>query len=167
MLHLQWEPIPGTTPALQARMERILAEWQFTPYGSGQSLKGVAADCIGFGCGALDELDGRRRTVGAELPPDASLHDRKKSMKAVAKLRRLFHPAFRVRGRKVQPFDLLVAGPAFGGPGHLMLVGPRRNTLWHCSGGCGTDRAGWALERGYETLFAVYRLADREHWLEG
>ncbi len=66
----------------------------------------------------------------------------------------------------LQPGDLLVVGTNNGGPGHLMIVGVRKNTIWHAGGrGARFDQTGWALGDGFERLFAVYRLEDRERWM--
>jgi hypothetical protein len=158
VLDLVWTPTPG---ADYGRMRSILAGWEGTSYGSGQRLKGVAADCIGFACGALDELDGRARAGYGLLPPDSALHNRQGCFKAVAALRRRYMPCSRLRTKQAEPFDFVVVGPSGGGPGHLALVGPQKNTLWHCAQGSGVRRAGWSLGPGYEQLFAVYRLEDR------
>jgi len=147
------------------QMEEILERWNGTPYGSGQRLCGVAADCIGFGTGAIDDIDGRPRAQDPSIPPDTALHDPKRSAAAVLALVRAYEPAVQVTNSKLQPFDLIVVGPNEGGPGHAMLVGPQRNTLWHCTKGVGVHKAGWCLGDGYNRLFAAYRMGDRERWL--
>ena len=156
---LPWGPLSLDDKAwIQFKMERIFKGWVGTPYGSGQRCRGVAADCIGFGFSALDELDGRPRAQNGTLPPDAALHDRRGASRAVAALRRLYAPVERLRLSgatgtcHLEPGDILVVGAAQGGPAHLMLVGPRPNTIWHCSNGVGVHQAGWMLGDGYDRV---------------
>ena len=145
-------------------MENVLLAWLGTEYGSGQRCRGVAADCIGFACGALDDVDGRSRAKDPRVPADVCLHDPERARAAIRDLLEVYEPWEPVRDL-LQPFDLIVAGPAGGGPGHALLVGPRRNTLWQCSQARGVHWSGWALGPGYESLHAAYRLGDRERWL--
>jgi cell wall-associated NlpC family hydrolase len=165
-----WKPLSTLNgKEVMARMEEVLQEWAGTPYRSGQKCKGVGADCIGFVFSIIDELDGRERAQSALLPPDAALHDRGGAFRAVAAMRRLYAPAERLRkprGGKLElePGDLLVVGTSKGGPGHIMIVGPRRNTIWHTTVIPGAHQAGWALGTGYERIYAVYRLKDRHRW---
>jgi hypothetical protein len=130
----------------------------------------VGGDCIGAIFGVIDDVDGRSRASNPRLPADASLHSPKSAYKAVAAIRRIYAPAKRLRWEGgsilVQPGDLLIVGTTAGGPGHLMMVGVEKNTIWHAAGrGARFDQAGWALGDGFERLFAVYRLEDRERWM--
>ena len=147
------------------RLEHILRSWEGTGYIPGQRSRGVAADCVGFVTGVLDELDGRERGRTGDIPPDAAFHSPLKAWGAIARLRRLYKPCKAWRGNVLEPADIVVVGPTGGGPAHIMLVGPRPNTLWHCSSPFGVKQAGWALEEGREILHIVYRLADRRRWV--
>lgn len=62
----------------------------------------------------------------------------------------------------VEPGDVLVTGPRNGGPGHMMIVGPRANTVWQAS----SDHVHYTgLALPYTSkLFRVYRMCDRELW---
>lgn len=154
----------GSEALVLEKLRSILESWQDTKYGSGQRCRGVAADCIGFVSGALDDIDGRPRAQDPRVPVDSCLHDPERSRAAVRDLLDVYKPWVSV-SRDLQPFDVVVAGPAGGGPGHVLLVGPQRNTLWHCSQGQGVHMSGWALGEGYESSHAAYRLGDRERWL--
>ncbi len=168
-LTLDWAPLPAELGNAQARLGEALEAWRGTPYLSGQRLRGVGGDCIGAVFGVIDDVDGRPRAQDPMLPADASLHDARSAYKAVAAIRRIYAPAERLRwdsGRLVvEPGDLLIVGTTYGGPGHLMIVGVRKNTIWHAAGrGARFDQTGWALGDGFERLFAVYRLGDRHRW---
>lgn len=168
-LTLGWEPLPAELGNAQARLGEALEAWRDTPYLSGQRLRGVGCDCIGGVFGVIDDIDGRPRALDPMLPPDTALHDKASAYAAVVAIRRIYAPAERLRwesGRLVsQPGDLLIVGTNDGGPGHLMIVGVRKNTIWHAAGrGSRFDQTGWSLGDGFERLFAVYRLGDRHRW---
>lgn len=165
---MEWAPLADLGNA-QERLGDALRAWSGTPYLSGQRLRGVGADCIGAVFGVLDDVDGRPRAQNPQLPADTSLHDRVSAYKAVSAIRHIYAPAERLRwadGKMVvQPGDLLVVGTTHGGPGHLMIVGVRKNTVWHATrSNAGFAMTGWALGDGFERLFAIYRLQDRERW---
>ena len=67
----------------------------------------------------------------------------------------------RVNGREVQPGDILVVGQR--GPGHAMIVGPRRNTIWHASA-THVHYTGWELP-AHCKHFATYRLKGRDNFI--
>ena len=165
-LHLRWEPLPWLFVPLLRPMSTILAAWEGTKYGSGQSCRGALADCIGFVFGAIDDLDGRPRARSATMPPDTALHDPETSSEALRALRALYEPIEVISSAYVQPFDIVVVGPSLGGPSHAMLVGPQKNTLWHATPASGVHRAGWALGDGYEAFHGAFRISDRTRWLK-
>jgi cell wall-associated NlpC family hydrolase len=168
-----WQPMSvERADEIQARMLRVLEGWAGTKYLSGQRCKGVGVDCIGFVFGLIDELDGKGRASFASIPSDAALHSKVTAYKAVVALRRTYSPAIRLRKAQgspmaLEPGDLLVVGTQLGGPGHLMIVGPRKNTIWHAMPGSQVAQCGWCTGDGYERVFAVYRLLDRDAWLTG
>jgi hypothetical protein len=164
ILGIPWEPLPAGIGSL-SQIEKALERWRDTPYASGQRSAGYGADCIGFACGAVDDVDGRPRASDPRVPADSCLHDPERSRAAVRRLLAVYEPWIEIpKGDPLQPLDFLVVGPAGGGPGHVILVGPRRNTLWHCTLSAGVHQAGWALGTGYEILHHAYRLGDRERW---
>lgn len=175
-LHLRWTPLsiqdilscaarPEANLDVVERMRDTLATWGGTKYGSGQRCRGVLADCIGAVFGLIDDLDGRPRAQAPSMPPDVALHDPERSAEALQALRALYAPVEVVKGREVQPFDILVVGPSLAGPSHAMLVGPQPNTIWHCSPSSGLNWTGWALGAGYETFRGAFRIGDRWRWL--
>lgn len=173
-LHLRWEPlrIPnilrvGSDAQVMLNMLDVLDGWADTRYGSGQRCRGVLADCIGFVFGAIDDLDGRPRAQAPSMPPDTALHDPASSSEALRALRALYEPVEALTSPEVQPFDILCVGPSLGGPSHAMLVGPAKNTIWHCTPGAGVHQAGWSLGAGYEVLHGAFRIGDRRRWLRG
>ncbi len=150
--------------AFLRRYERILAEWEGTPYRDGQCLKRVGIFCTAFVCVVLDELYRVKRPVPIpEIPTDAAMHCPETARAGLRWFLRQYPNHAEVTDRIVQPGDVLVTGPSGGGPGHGILVGPRENTLWQCSGGS-VHFTGMALPDPYE-LFAVYRMTDRINWL--
>jgi len=159
-----WNAGPFDFPT-RKRLELALKGWQGTRYASGQRCKGELADCIGFVFGAIDDIDGRPRAQAPAMPADIALHDPETASAALLALRSLYEPIVVVTDGQAQPFDILVVGPAGGGPSHAMLVGPRPGTIWHCTPGAGVHQAGWCLGTGYEVLHGLYRIGDRQHWL--
>lgn len=163
---LIWEPVYGRLPEQASlapiRMGRVLAGWVGTQYMSGQGTKGVAADCLGFVCGVIDELAGVDRAQCPDVPPDAAFHSPKTAYRALARVRRRYNPCRRLRAEggqmRVRPGDIVIAGSGSSGPAHAMIVGPRRNTIWHCYPGTGVVQTGISLSHGYERLFAAYRV---------
>lgn len=153
------------TPIAVGRIERALESWRETRYGSGQRCRGILADCLGFAFGVIDDVDGRPRAQCSSFPPDVSFHDPRLARRSLALLRRLYEPCQRLRDGLLQPMDVVVVGPSGGGPGHVMLVGYRRNTLWHCARESGVCESGWSLPGEYR-LIAAYRMSDRQRWLE-
>lgn len=146
-------------------MERVLARWDGTGYMSGQQQPGKHADCIGFVFGVVDELYGRPSPPRPSLPPDTAMHSREQALATIRTLRRLYAPNSPVLDGTLEPGDIVVTGHAQGGPGHVMIVGPYRNTLWHCVNEIGVCQTGLGLAEGFETIFGVYRFDDRERWL--
>jgi hypothetical protein len=156
---LQWR---RTTDAWVARLERILLSWEDTPYSPGQQEKREGVDCIRFGCAVLDELYCRPET---DLPPraaDASMHDREGAFSVMREIMRRYPNHVTVTDGQVEPGDILVVGPRNGGPGHMMIVGHARNTVWQASASK-VHFTGLYLPWG-ATLFRVFRMTDREKW---
>lgn len=171
LLRLEWSPLRientlrvGSDAGVLVKMGQVLDAWTGTPYGSGQRCRGALADCVGFVFGAIDDLDGRPRAQAPTMPADTALHDPKSSSAALRALRELYSPV-EVVHEFVQPFDILVVGPAGAGPSHVMLVGTAPGHLWHCTPASGVHRGGWALGAGYERLHGAFRIGDRARWL--
>lgn len=165
LLGARWEPLPSELDGVQDIMLATLEAWRDTPYRSGASMRGVEADCIGALFGVIDDMDGRQRRQDSSMPHDTALHNTEAAIESVKALRRIYAPAERLNHWLYQPGDLLVVGTTAGGPGHLMMVGPKKNTLWHCTSAAKFNQTGWALGLGFERLFGAYRIGDRERWL--
>lgn len=147
---------------------KALRDWEGTPYESGQRFKQRGADCIGAVFGVIDQIDGRDRATFPGMPQDTALHNRASAVAAVRELLRRYSPASKVEALPEQPLcvepgDVLVTGAPGGGPGHVEIVGARRNELWHALPGSGFHQGGWGL-LGCQVLFAVYRIDDKERW---
>jgi cell wall-associated NlpC family hydrolase len=164
MLSATWQALPEALQPSQERFRAALERWRGTPYASGQRAPGAGADCMGFVLGVVDDVDGRSRAHDPRIPPDTALHDPKRSARAVRDILAVYAPWERVENGLLQPLDILIVGPAGAGPSHGMIVGPTRNTIWHCTPTAGVHQAGWCLGTGYDRLHHVYRLADRERW---
>ena len=146
--------------AIAARIRDVLQSWKGTRYCAGQCAKGVAVDCVRFATACVDELFGDDHRRLKTLPPDAAFHATKTAIRAMRKIRRLYEPMARVANGIVQPMDIVVTGPRNGGPGHMLLVGWRPNTLWE-TGTAAVREVGWTPEG---RLFRIYRLGDRHSW---
>ncbi len=173
--NLRWEPLSDPAShfdgeAVMERMERLLREWESSRYESGASVKGIACDCIGGVFGVVDDLDGQQRSCDAPLPPDASMHNRESAVSAMRDLVSRFQPNRHVPQADdgffyVQPGDIVVTGYPGGGPGHVEMVGPRRNTLWHALPGSGWHQTGFGFLEAAQVLWRIYRLGDRWRWV--
>lgn len=152
-------------PRTQLRYAQILREWEGTKYKSGSSLKGESADCIGYTFGIIDELYRRQGLRIDRLPPDTSLHDPATALAALRVLRRIYQPCTEVTNGVVEPADVIITKAPKGGPGHVMLVGARRNTIWHCNVGVGVVMSGFSLPAEFAQIHSIYRFDDREKWL--
>lgn len=162
MLDLKWTPAPASVPA--DRLAKILATWENTPYGDVSDPKpGVSVSCLGFACVVLDALYGRAGEPILELPPDIGLGDPERARAAMRWFQRRYSVE-RVEGKEIQPGDLLVVthGEA-SNPGHLMVVGPRKNTLWHSTETAHVHYTGMALVAP-SRLHSIYRCTDRDQW---
>lgn len=160
---LFWTEFDGD-PAACKRLGEILETWERTPYTDtpGASPKGNGTSCVGFLCGVLDELV---RTIEPidypKLPNDLGMNNPAKARTTMRHLLESFPQHERVNDMRAQPGDILVVGQ--GGPGHAMIVGTRRNTVWHASG-THVHYTGWSLPPTAK-LFAVYRLLNRGSWI--
>lgn len=145
------------------RLDRILASWEDTPYRPGQHVRGVGTYCTAFVCAVLDELYRQpSAALPEDIPIDASMHDPELARSGLRWFLTRYPNHVRVQDGTVEPGDVLVTGPVSGGPGHAIIAGPRKGTLWQCSGRS-VHRAGYSLPETYR-LHAVYRMTDRHKW---
>lgn len=163
-LPVTWRMPPRSLNPWVNRLERVLASWEDTPYVPGQQRKGRdgGVDCIRFGCGVLDELYRRPLTSLPIRAPDASMHDKEGAFSVMRQIIARYPDHISVEDGSVEPGDILVVGPRSGGPGHMMIVGVQRGTVWQAS----ADRVhftGLSLPAS-ATLFRVFRMVDREAW---
>ena len=151
---------------LQGRLQEELTKWIGTPYMLSSQEPGPqgGARCTSFVCGVLDGLRGTHTELEV-LPADISAHDAEGARAAMRRLIRMYAPARNVlRDGWLEPGDILVTGPAGGGPGHGMIVGPEPNTLWQCIDPLGVEKTGWGLLADLMVLHGVYRLSNRSTW---
>jgi len=164
---LVWEPMSCEHgDEITARIQKVLESWRYTRYMAGQQTKGEkgVVDCVRFVFGVIDELYGRQFLPSPRLPQDTAWHSRRGAMKALHTMRRIYGASERVRRDRLQPGDVVITGPPGGGPGHAMIVGGRKNTLWHCVQNSGVCQTGIGFFNEQQRIFAVYRFSDREGW---
>jgi len=138
---------------------------------SGQQVAGQATDCIRFVTGVLDTLYGWRRELPKNHPLDTALHSPEEAWAALRNLLRLYPEAEQVPPRmdgvwEVQPGDIVVTGPSQGGPGHAILVGPDKNTCWEAADPH-VCKIGIGLSYRTQRVYKVYRMNNREEWIDG
>lgn len=161
-LKLTWEPLDvRDSERMGGRLSRILESWRGTPYAVGQGHRGVASDCVRSTVLILAEWMQWEAPDIHTLPPDAGLHTRLEAVRALRAIRRALPPNKRLKSKLVQPGDVLITGHSQGGPGHAIIVGPRRNTLWQATQNSGYEECGWALPPEYAKLYAVLRFVTR------
>lgn len=145
-----------------------IVNWLGTPYESGQSFPKRGADCTGSIFGIIDAMDGRKRMEPAGFPHDGSLHDRAGAIRTVREIIRRYSPCHKVEADEngmfqVEPGDIVVTGMPGGGPGHVEMVGPNPNELYHSMPTPGFHQGGWSfLEQ--QILYAIYRIEDKHRW---
>jgi cell wall-associated NlpC family hydrolase len=164
---VQHVPIPriwtSSLLPFEARLERVLEPWRDTPYRRGQQCEGVGVDCVRF-CGAVwDDLRGRPRTPIERLPHDMALNAPAAARAAMRALLEFYGPVDDVLDGSAQPGDALVTGVRGAGPGHVIIVGPRFNTIWQAASGR-VEQGGWSLIERYQTLMHHFRFRDRASW---
>lgn len=159
---LVWRDVESRV--LWANITAEYLRWMGTKYMSGQSLRGKYADCIGFVCRWLCDI---RRIPAAEIPripSDTCFHSPETARAALHDLLRIYAPVEKVEDGWVEPGDIVITGPPGGGPGHVMLVGARENTLWHCNRSVGVCQVGFSFIDDAQRLVAVYRPTDKADW---
>lgn len=142
-------------------LEDYLETWASTRYMRGCQVRGKGVDCVRFVAAVLDHISGRRTSVRT-LPQDAAFHDPAGARAAVRDMLRLYEPydAIRDPDAPIQPGDILVVGPTGGGPGHAIIAGGRKNTLWQSDIGTGVARGGLGLVDNYQVLHRIYRVSN-------
>lgn len=164
MLDLIWTPYSDEFPEFAvAKLKHILNSWAGTPYGEGQQCRGKtgSVDCVRFVCAVLDELDGGTRRKVVTLPHDTAMHSPESARASMRRIMRLFMPHRPVTDKRVEPGDVLVTGPRHGGPGHAMIVGFQKNTIWEATSPY-VRRVGWSLKGNlHNKLYRVLRMTDR------
>lgn len=143
-------------PADCGKLRVVLESWRGTPCKDGEALKGTRANCATFVWAVMLELHRPNPAPEPFLFRMADVHHgpHPAALAAVGRFKETFHLE-QIEGSEVRPGDILVAGPAHGGPSHLMIVGPRKNTVWHCTPQ-GVQMGGWILP-GSLRLNGVFR----------
>lgn len=142
------------------RLEQILMSWEGTRYLPGSQVKQCGVDCVRFVSGVLDELYGEQTPL-PRLPQDASFHAKDTCYSALKDFLSRYSCS-PVEDGKLQPGDVLIAGPNGGGPGHALIVG--KDCIWHCdSRSVVKTGLGFNLGGAY-FLKRIYRGCDRERW---
>lgn len=164
---LTWKPLDfiGSDLVTQ-RIEDVCRKWENTRYMPGQRAPGEkgGVDCVRFVCAVLDELYGIHHDIPRDVQ-DRSLHDPEGAQRVV-ELIRAFYPDHRdlpLADRCVEPGDVILTGHERGGPGHAILVGARRNTLWQAFRRA-VRMGGLGLISHYQEIFTIIR-PDKTLWL--
>lgn len=153
--------------------DRLAAEilpWDGTRYAKGQSVRSVAANCVGFFVRVYEGLYGLDRWRIPTVADDAAFHSPPTARRALRALIEHFRPF--IIGRSVvspggepvnvSPGDVIVSGPHRGGPGHVLIVGWRRNTMWHAASPSGVHMTGMTIPQ--HAVYRVYR--TRKEWVD-
>ena len=160
---LTWEA--PENPGLIPRVATVLDSWRRTSYSERIAEKGRGANCATFVAGALAELEHKTLPDIGMLDVRLAFHSKRKGRAALRRFREAFADFDDITGtHTVQPGDVLVIGHLKKGPGHCLLVGYRRNTVWECAHGqvCQT---GWVLPNTW-MVYHIYRKKGRgQAWL--
>lgn len=131
------------------RIAGVLTSWLGTRYHRDAPVRGVGAGCAGFVCAVLDEVFG----LTEPLPFAAEVEFSNETIPIARALVRRYD--LRVVAGRPTVLDVL-AIRQHGGKLHLMLAGPRLNTLWHC-GAAGVAMTGVGEVDRIGRLAATYR----------
>jgi len=177
-LPIVWTPIDvrnaDSEKKIAERLAAVLHSWEDTPYSSTQAVRGVGVYCTAFVCGVLDDLYRvDEPTPLNKIPHDVSMHCGASARAGLRWFMRHYPCADRLWSItsadeeneiiEVQPGDVLITGPVGGGPGHAIMIGPRKNVMWQASGSY-VHYTGFGVPVG-NMLYAVYRFSDRERWI--
>lgn len=125
----------------------------------------MGADCIGFISGVIDELYGLH-TVEQRPASSFSRNDSEANVELM-KFCRDAWPNFKLEAIEgfynVGPGDIVVVRNGKG-IGHIFIVGPQKNTLWHCVQGDGVCPTGIGSANN-EQVYGAFKLLDKEKWL--
>jgi hypothetical protein len=108
----------------------------------------------------LDEWFGKESFDLERLPPDTAMHNRKGAMRALRQIIRRYQPVASISDGTISPGDILIVGQS--GPGHAMIAGPKKNTLWQSSAQK-VHFTGMALPHEVK-LFEHYRIMEAAAW---
>lgn len=136
-----------------------LLSWEGTPYMRGQRVKRTAVDCVNFLAGVLDALYKSVPLPVLKMPLDIGIHSKRDSWIMNRRLIEAY-PHISVRNNDVEPGDVILAKRGLG-PGHVLIVGPELNTVWHASSGGGVVKTGIAQ---IGQVVRVWRLLEKIKW---
>lgn len=157
---LQWAP---GSAAVRRALALVIKPWNNTPFMLGQCCAGVGVDCTHFVCAVLDELYGTvpPRQI-RRWQPGIGMESIRRGAEIMREIVRMFPASKRVTS-PIEPGDTVVL--RYGrGPGHLALVGPERNTIWHVPMGIGATVCEAPLQMFTGRIVRAYRMTDREGW---
>lgn len=162
---LSWKPLDfeGADTVIE-RLRACFQTWDRTPYMAGQRAAGIGVDCVRFVCAVLDEMYGVFHEIPREMQ-DRSLHDPEGAQRVVDTIRAYYddHIDLPKHDRCVEPGDIVITGNAQGGPGHAILVGVDRNTLWQATSR-GIRMCGLGLLDHFQQICTIVR-PDKTLWL--
>ena len=159
---------PKVEASYTPRLRKVLNEWNNTPYGLGQQVKGVGVDCIRFVTGVLDDMFKRPYIKFPLISQDCCLTDHKQS-KAIYDLLLQHYPSAEVKPNPdgsydVEPGDLVCCGPLRGTLGHGMVVGADPGTMFHATT-FSVVKAGCSfMEYGVYSFKQVLRPKGKDSW---
>lgn len=163
--NFRWEPVPF----IQDKIQKVLDSWEGTPYSIGQCQKGIGVDCVRFVCSVYDELYGFTRSEYKRLPQDVALHNKEGAINSMKEIIGLYDKAESIdpdttTRTTLQPGDALIVGPKNGGPGHCLIVGGKKNRVYHSLDPC-VKWTGMKFFSKDQKLFRIYRMSDRDRWV--
>ena len=149
----------------EPRLAEILEKWRGTPYMLGQQTPGVGVDCVRFVTAVWDELLRRPPYKTERLPMDAALNNKARAQEFMRLVLTHYAPIEDITEMTqfAEPGDLFVTRSRGGGPGHVIIVGPRRNTVWQ-AGSQAVAQGGWSLIDQHQFMTHHFRFGDRQSW---
>lgn len=162
---LSWRAV---TPGIAAAIDAAFARWVGTPFAPGQRCRGAGADCVQQVAGLLDDLFRvpPGTSIIPRLPPDAGLHDARKSWPVIKALRLAHYGSHLVRNYRVEPGDVIVTKSTSipGSPrrqSHLMMVGTKPFQALHTTPAGGSHITSLEATHG---ILRIYRPRRKDLW---
>lgn len=145
-------------PVTLVEFREELESWIGTPFAEGARSKQGGADCINFVFAILDYIYRfDRPTPLPKLPAQCGYNNPSLALKGLKRALDCYKPdtiwdhllPISTLPDFVQPADVIIIKKSEDQPAHVLIAGPRINTMWHCDMVPGMDDNGGVMQTSY------------------